>query len=301
MKFDDLQALAVFATVVHEGSLSAAARRLGATPSAISQRLRALEAAHGLRLLHRTTRRLSLTEAGQRLLGPAERLLGDAQAARDALALARDALDGELRISAPVGFARHVAPALAPLLAAHPALRLSLLVDDAMIDLPGHRIDLALRAGRLADSTWVARPIVQFDWLLVAAPGYLARAGVPQTPAALAGHHWLWLHDGPPNLRLQGPGGEQAVLPLAPRLVSNNQLSLQQLAAGGLGLSMQLRPDVDEDLRHGRLVPVLPDWSPGALPVWAVTSDRDASLPAKVRHAMAALHGSLRALPGVRR
>ncbi|MCP5283265.1 MAG: LysR family transcriptional regulator, partial [Burkholderiaceae bacterium] len=166
---DDLQALAVFATVVREGSLSAAARRLGSTPSAVSQRLRALEQAHGVRLLHRSTRRLSLTEAGQRLLGPAERLLADAQAAREALALARDALDGELRLSAPVGFARHLGPALAPLLAAHPALQLSLQVDDAMIDLAAHRIDLALRAGPLADSSWVARPLGRFEWLIVGA------------------------------------------------------------------------------------------------------------------------------------
>lgn len=299
LKIDDLQALAVFATVVREGSLSAAARRLGGTPSAVSQRLRALEAAHGVRLLHRTTRRLSLTEAGQRLLGPAERLLVEAQAAHDALALARDALDGELRLSAPVGFARHLGPALAPLLAAHPALRLSLLVDDALIDLVAHRIDLALRAGPLADSSWVARPVGRFEWLIVAAPAYLARAGVPESPAVLAGHSWLSVRGGPQGLPLQGPAGASLRLSIEPRLVSNNQLSLQQMAVAGLGLSLQLRPDVDEDLRSGRLVPVLPGWGLAPLPVWAVTPDRDEALPAKVRHALAALREALRTLPGV--
>lgn len=279
--------------------MSAAARRLGSTPSAVSQRLRALESAHGVRLLHRSTRRLSLTEAGERLLGPAERLLADAQAARDALALARDALDGELRLSAPVGFARHLGPALAPLLAAHPALRLSLQVDDAMIDLVAHRIDLALRAGPLADSAWVARPLGRFEWLIVGAPAYLARAGVPATPDELAAHAWLSVRGGPQRLALQGPDGQVLRLQAVSRLVSNNQLSLQQMAVAGLGLSLQLRPDVDDDLRSGRLVPVLPGWVPPPLPVWAVTPDRDAALPAKVRHALAALRGSLRRLPGV--
>ncbi len=296
---DDLQAMVVFATVVREGSLSAAARRLGSTPSAVSQRLRALETAHGVRLLHRTTRRIALTEAGARLLGPAERLLGEARAAREALELARDALDGELRISAPVGFARHVAPALAVLLAAHPALKLSLLVDDAMIDLVGQRIDLAMRGGRLADSDWVARPLGHFEWLIVAAPAYLAQAGMPESPAALARHAWLSVRGGLQVLALQGPGGVALQISSEPRLVSNNQFSLQQMAIGGLGLSLQLRPDVEDDLRAGRLVPVLPGWGLPPLPIWAVTPGRDDALPGKVRHALAALREGLRAIPGV--
>ncbi len=297
---DDLQAMVVFATVVREGSLSAAARRLGSTPSAVSQRLRALEAAHGVRLLHRTTRRIALTDAGARLIGPAERLLGDARAARDALEQARDSLDGELRISAPVGFARHVAPALASLLASHPALKLTLLVDDAMIDLVEHRIDLALRAGQLADSAWVARPLGRFEWLIVAAPAYLAQAGVPDSPAALAGHSWLSVRGGTQRLSLQGPGGASVQVASEPRLVSNNQLSLQQMAVGGLGLSLQLRPDVEDELRAGRLVPVLPGWGMAPLPVWAVTPGRDEALAAKVRHALTTLREGFRAVPGVR-
>lgn len=290
--------MAVFATVVRQGSLSAAARQLGSTPSAVSQRLRALEAAHGVRLLHRSTRKLTLTEAGARLLGPAEAMLTAAQSAREALALARDDLVGELRISAPVGFARHVAPALAPLLAAHPGLRLSLNVNDAMIDLIDHRIDLALRAGTLADSSWVARPIGRFEWLVCAAPAYLARAGVPESPPALAAHAWLSVRDGAQVLPLQGPDGAACRLELVPRIVSNNQLTLQQMCTAGLGLSLQLRPDVDDDLRAGRLVPVLPGWGLPAIPVWAVTPGRDAQ-PAKVRHAVAALQAWLRARPGV--
>jgi DNA-binding transcriptional LysR family regulator len=163
LKIDDLAPLAVFATVIRSGSMSAAARALGTTPSAVSQRIRALESRHALRLLNRTTRRLAPTEAGAQLLAHCDAMLQAAQAAHASLERSRDALDGELRLAAPVGFARHVAPALAPLLDAHPALRLHLAVDDAMIDLLAHRIDLALRAGTLADSSWVARRLCAFE------------------------------------------------------------------------------------------------------------------------------------------
>src|SRR5262245_36022263 len=114
---DDLQAMAVFAAVVHHGSMSGAARQLGMTPSAVSQRVRALEAAHGVTLLHRSTRQLRLTEVGQRVHAHCRALVQSAAGAREQMQLARDALEGELRLSAPLGFARHVAPALAPLLA----------------------------------------------------------------------------------------------------------------------------------------------------------------------------------------
>lgn len=290
--------MALFAAVVRHGSLSAAARQLGATPSAVSQRLRALEAAHGVVLLHRSTRKLSLTEAGARLLEPAERMLEAAEAARSALAMARDALAGELRVSAPVGFARHVAPALAPLLAAHAGLRLSLLVDDALIDLIDHRIDLALRGGQLPDSNWVARPLGRFDWVICGAPSYLARRGTPPAPEALAGHDWLGLRAGEQVLALTGPAGAAARVPLVPRVVSNNQLTLKQMATAGLGLTMQLRPDVDEELADGRLAVVLPGWGQPPIPVWAVTPGRE-SQPAKVRLAIEAVRGWLATRTGV--
>lgn len=289
--------MATFAVVVRQGSLSAAARQLGSTPSAVSQRLLALEAAHGVRLLHRTTRKLTLTEAGTRLLEPAERMLQAAEAARSALTLARDELAGELRLSAPVGFARHVAPALAPLLTTHPGLRLSLVVDDALIDLVDHRIDLALRAGKLPDSNWVGRRLACFEWAICAAPAYLSRNGVPSDAQALISHDWLGLRSGEQRYALRGPQGAEMRLTVSPRVVANNQLSLQQMAVAGLGLSLQLLPDVADDLRSGRLVTVLPGWGLPALPIWALTPGHDA-LPAKVRQALEALRYGLRAVPG---
>lgn len=296
---DDFKRLALFAEVVRAGSLSAAARRLGISTSAVSQQLRALEQAHGVTLLHRTTRKLSVTEAGARLADHCQAMVEAAQRARQQLLLAREAPEGELRIAAPVGFGRHVAPALAPLLAAHPGLSLRLMVDDAMIDLVDARVDLALRAGRLADSTWVARRLCSFEMLLCAAPAYLARAGVPQVPADLLAHQWIGTGRSGQALQLEltGPAGQREHLRVEPRAMSNNQLSLQQLCVAGLGLSVAVRADVEDELRAGRLVPVLPGWQGQPIPVWAVTPQREGQ-PAKVRHAAAAIERYLQTVPG---
>ena len=296
---DDLKRMSVFAAVVEHGSMTKAARRLHMSTSAVSQQIRALERSGGVTLLHRTTRKLTLTDAGARFAEHCRAMVRAAAQARELLAQAHDAPEGELRISAPVGFARHVAPALAPLLADHPLLTLRLLVDDAMIDLVDARIDLALRAGRLADSTWVARRLCAFTLGLYAAPAYLARRGVPGGPAELPSQQWIGAPRDGQHLAvdLLGPGGAQAPLRLVPRIMSNNQLTLQQMCVAGLGIALLVRNDLEDDLGTGRLVPVLPDWQPAPIPVWAVTPQRDGQ-PAKVRHAIAALASSLRALPG---
>jgi DNA-binding transcriptional LysR family regulator len=223
-----------------------------------------------------------------------------AAAAREAMALSRDALEGELRLSAPVGFAQLVAPALAPLLARHPGLTLRLLVDDRMIDLEEARVDLALRAGRMPDSRWVARRLCGFTWSLGAAPAYLARAGTPRHPHELLTHEWIGgetMSEGGLALALTGPGGEVEQLRVQPRVLSNNQLTVQQLCAAGLGIAPMVRPDAEDAVRSGRLVIVLPEWQLPVSPVWAVTPRRD-DQPAKVRHALAALQVALRQLPG---
>jgi DNA-binding transcriptional LysR family regulator len=297
---DDLQAMAVFAEVVRQGSMSGAARQLGMTPSAVSQRIRALEQVHRVTLLHRSTRRLTLTEVGARVHAQCLAMAQAAAAAREAMALSRDALEGELRLSAPVGFAQLVAPALAPLLARHPGLTLRLLVDDRMIDLEEARVDLALRAGRMPDSRWVARRLCGFTWSLGAAPAYLARAGTPRHPHELLTHEWIGgetMSEGGLALALTGPGGEVEQLRVQPRVLSNNQLTVQQLCAAGLGIAPMVRPDAEDAVRSGRLVIVLPEWQLPVSPVWAVTPRRD-DQPAKVRHALAALQVALRQLPG---
>lgn len=296
---DDLKRMAVFAAVVQHGSMSAAARSLAMSTSAISQQVRLLEQGSGVTLLHRSTRKLSVTDAGARFAEHCSAMVAAARLAKQQLVLAHDAPTGELRMSAPVGFARHVGPALAPLLAGHPALKLRLLVDDALIDLIDARIDLALRAGKLPDSNWVAQRLCAFDWVLCASPDYLRRSGVPAVPADLLQHEWLvGSRDGSAlQFELHGPGDERETLRVEARITSNNQLSLEQMCEAGLGLGLMTHPDVHSALLAGRLQRVLPAWQIDAGPVWAVTPQR-ANQPAKVRHAIAALQRYFVGAPG---
>lgn len=275
----DLKLYAVFAETVAAGSMSAAARRLGMTPSAVSQAIRALERQTGVTLLHRSTRKLALTEAGQRCLPHCRRMLDAANAAADSLAQARDAPAGELRIAAPVGFGVHISQALAPVLAAWPQLRLHLQLDDAMIDLLDARIDIALRAGQLPDSDWVARPLGRFEIIVCASPTYIERNGMPED---LATHDWL-----------ASPREPDANA----RIVCNNQLTLQQLCEQGLGLARLAHADAAPALARGLLVRVLPDAHLPALPVTALTPGR-AGDPAKTRVALDALRRHFATLPG---
>ncbi len=299
-RMEDLKRMAVFASVVQHGSMSGAARALGMSTSAVSQQVRKLESDGGVTLLHRSTRKLALTEAGQRYHARCAAMCAAADQARAELAASRDAPSGELRLSATVGFARHIAPALGELLAAHPALRLRLLVDDSPIDLINARIDLAVRYGRLQDSTWAARRLGGMQWYLCAAPGWVADHGVPQHPDALLSYSWLGFarENGGLLIDLRSPTGDPRALRVEPRIASNNQLSIQQMCEAGLGLALVGSMDSHDALQAGRLVRLLPDWSFGTLDIWAVTPQRDAQ-PAKVRQTIAALHRYLSQLPGV--
>ena len=297
---DDLKRMAIFVAVVQHGSMSGAARALGLSTSAVSQQVRKLESDGGVTLLHRSTRQLALTEEGQRYHARCAAMWAAAEQARAELAASRDEPSGELRLSATVGFARHVAPALGTLLTDHPALRLRLLVDDAPIDLINARIDLAVRYGRLQDSNWAARRLGGMQWQLCAAPGWVAAHGRPQHPDALLTHSWLGFarEGGGLRIDLHTPAGEPRALRVEPRIASNNQLSIQQMCEAGLGLALVGSMDAHDALQAGRLLRLLPDWSFGTLDIWAVTPQRDAQ-PAKVRQAIAALHAYLQRVPGV--
>lgn len=317
---DEFKPYAVFAETVAAGSMSAAARKLGMSPSAVSQTLRALEQHAGVTLLHRSTRKLTLTDAGERCYQHCRRLLEAAHAAADSLAQARDAPTGELRVAAPVGFAGYIATALAPLLAQSPQLRLRLLVDDAMIDLIDARIDIAVRVGRLSDSNWLARRLCAFEIMVCAAPAYLERHGTPSTPQELANHQWLahhqWLAFAPqtqepadtsastterlPVLTLDlhhASAGSQQVH-VGARIASNSQHALQQMCEQGLGVTHLAHADALAALTSGALVRLLPQWRLTPMPVTVCTPQRDGE-PAKVRVAVQALQRYFANLPGV--
>jgi DNA-binding transcriptional LysR family regulator len=312
---DELKPYAVFAETVATGSMSAAARRLQMSPSAVSQTIRALELRTGVTLLHRSTRKLTLTEDGERCYPHCRRLVDAAHAAADSLAQSRDAPTGELRVAAPVGFAAHIASALAPLLAESPQLRLRLLVDDAMIDLIDARIDIAVRVGRLADSNWIARPLCEFEMILCVAPTYIERYGTPSSPHDLPSHHWLAsareiteaVRDETTlaterlpmlTLDLHMSTGERQRVHVGARIASNSQLSLQQMCEQGLGIARLAYADVLPSLALGSLVRLLPQWRFTPMPVTGVTPRRDGE-PAKVRLAVEALKRYFATLPGI--
>ncbi|WP_199103089.1 LysR family transcriptional regulator [Aquitalea sp. ASV11] len=283
--------MAVFATVVEQGSMVAAARALGMTPSAVSQHISKLESEHGVSLLHRTTRSLTLTEAGSLFYQGCADMLAAARLAEQRLNEMRDAPVGELRLSAPTGFAGPMlTEALAPLLAAHPRLSLKLFFHDEMIDLVQHRIDLALRAGDLKDSSLVARHLADWDSVLCAAPSYLARHPAITTPQQLEQHQWVMLdHERSHTwLTMENAAGEVERPMVERRVSSNNILAARQFVLAGMGLSIQPEPEVRQELADGRLLRVLPQWRLPALGIFVVTPRRDAQ-PAKVRYAIEAL------------
>ncbi|WP_293764836.1 LysR family transcriptional regulator [uncultured Aquitalea sp.] len=293
---DALRRMAIFAMVVEKGSMNGAARELGMTPSAVSQHISKLEKEHEVSLLHRTTRKLTLTEAGSLFYQGCADMLAAARLAEQRLAELRDAPVGELRISAPTGFAGPMLTrALAPLLAAHPRLSLKLFFQDELIDLVEHRIDLALRAGELKDSSLVARHLGDWDSVLCAAPAYLARHPAIQHPSQLLEHQWVLLGGsrGFNWLTLTGPAGEVVQPEVSARVVSNNIVAARQFVLAGMGLSVQPLPEVQDDLDRGRLLQVLPEWRLPAIAVHAVTPRRDAQ-PAKVRYAIEALRQHMR-------
>ena len=302
---EDLRQYVVFAQTATSGSMSAAARRLGMTPSAVSQTIRALEARTGVVLLRRSTRNLSLTEAGERCLPHCLRLLEAGEAAAASLAQARDAPVGELRIAAPVGFGAHVSPALAPVFADWPMLRLRLIVDDRLVNLIDERVDIALRVGDLPDSSWIGRKLCDFDRILCASPAYLARRGVPGAPRDLSSHDWLATGPGATAaadqghelvLDLIGATGSRARPSATARAVATSQVALQQLCEEDMGIAVLFYPEARAALARGDLVHVLAGWRMASLPVTMVVPP-GTSEPAKVRVAASALKSYFAALP----
>ena len=292
---EQLKRMAVFATVVDRGSMVAAAEVLGMTASAVSQQIRRLEDSTQVSLLHRTTRKLTLTEAGATFYQSCAQVLALAQQAEQRLAELRDAPVGELRIAAPVGFSgRPISAALAPLLQAHSGLSLKLLFHDEQIDLIEQRVDLAIRVGTLQDSSLVARHIGDSRMLLCAAPSYLARKAPIRHPENLVGQDWLALSVDLPSsaLTLHGPGGEVQKLRIESRVSCNNILAVRQFTLAGMGISLQPEQEIREELAAGSLRALLPDWQLPPLGIYLVTPRRDAQ-PAKVRYAIEALRQHL--------
>lgn len=260
---DQLQAMEIFAEVARLKSFSEAARRLGLTRAMVSKVIGQLEQRLGARLLYRSTREVSLTEAGQAYLAPCEATLELAREAARAVSPAGEELAGPLRIQAPSSFGSEwLADALARFSLRHPRLTPSLFVDDALLDPIRHGFDLTIRVGGIPDTGGLAsRRLAPCRGVLCASPDYLARCGMPDTPDALLAHqclHFSHLTDGT-SWHFSRDGQERTVRVNA-GFTSNNGLVLHQAALRGLGIVYSTTFLAWRDLQAGTLVRVLPGW-----------------------------------------
>jgi DNA-binding transcriptional LysR family regulator len=299
---DRFTTMATFLRVAELGSLSAAARALGLTQPAVSQQVAALERRLATRLLNRTTRRLALTEAGERYYTQARQILEALAEAEDGLAAPADALAGSLRVHAPVGLGQmHLAPILIGFHRRHPVLTVELILDDRYADLIGEGVDVAIRLGPLPSSGLVARRLATLRRVLVAAPDYIAAHGSPTTPEALADHphiRFSWVAAGE-AVPLIGPDGPLSVR-VQSHFLANNAFVLVEAICAGLGIGGAQLPLVQGLLDQGRLVRVLPDHAYAPLAVHAVTPSARFT-PRKTRAFIDHLATELPRIPGLDR
>ncbi len=279
-----LGAIPVFVAVVENGGFSAAARKLGISKSAVSKRINHLEDHLGVRLLHRTTRKLSLTEAGERYLEHAAEALAAANQAEDAVTELQGEPQGQLRINAPMSFGRlHVAPLIPKFLKRYPRLQIDLVMDDRKVDLVAEGFDLSIRGGILPDSTLIARKLAPIHQVLCASPEYIERHGLPGTPEELTGHNCVLfsLSSDANKWTLIDADGSQSVLVSGSYQVNNSEALLEALRAG-VGIGRLPTFVAGPDLKTGRLVKLFESWRIPDFTMYAVFPERE-YLPAKVR------------------
>lgn len=277
--------MAFFAILAHQPSLAAAAETLNLSAPAVSRRLAALERRLGVRLMNRTTRRLSLTPEGQRYADEAVRILADISQLEQDLAAARQVPRGLLRIAAGFGFGRrHLGPAVADFVTLHPEVEVRLHLSDRPLDLAAEGIDIGIRFGLGGDSGLLARKIASNRRLLCAAPSYLARHPAPSTPRDLTRHDCIFIreNDQTNNTWKLVDGTTQTSVKVGGRVGSNHGEVAVDWALKGLGILLRSEWDIAPYLRSGELVRVLPQWSGAAADIHAIFQERHL-LSAKVK------------------
>lgn len=269
---DRFAAMSAFLAVADRQGFAPAARHLGLAPSAVTRQVAALEAHLGVRLLQRTTRSVTLTDAGARYLDRARRILAEMQEAEDLAQSDRQSPVGRLTVTAPATFGHlHVAPLMADYLRRYPEVRGQLLLSDRWINLVEEGVDLAVRIGRLPDSGLVARPLGRVRQVLVGSPAYLDHAGTPLEPADLERHDLIRLggFEGPEEWRFERAGLE-ARIPIAPRLFTNSADAAIRVAERDGGLARVLSYQAREAIQAGRLRIVLAEFEPPMRPIQIV-------------------------------
>ncbi len=280
-----LRQIESFVSAATRGSLSAAARAEGVAPAVIGRRIDALEARLGVRLLIRTTRRLSLTFEGSAFLEDCQRILIDLRNAEASVSLGGIKASGHLRVTAPAGFGRvHVAPLIGDFLDAHPDVSISLELTDRLTDIINENIDLAIRIGTLDDSSLVGVHLAENRRVVVASPAYLQRHGTPVTPDDLAQHQCLSF--GSYGNQARGwqfqVDGRAISLRVPASIECNDGAVLRDWALAGRGLAWRSLWEVGEDLRSGRLCSVLDEYAAPPNAIHAVFPQRR-HLPLRMR------------------
>jgi DNA-binding transcriptional LysR family regulator len=297
---DKLTLMEIFVRIVETGSFSAVARETGMTQPTVSKQMTALERGLKTRLLHRSTRSLSLTEAGAAYYESCRQIIDQVRAAEVSLGALQGSLGGTLSVNSSVAFGQmFLSRLMLDFQALHPEVSALLTLNDRYIDLVEEGIDVAVRFGRLSDSSLVARRLAGSPVAVVASPAYLERRGVPQHPNELTGHHCLhytYLSTGNEWV-FPAPGGEIRVR-IAGRFRTNNGYALRDAMLSGHGIAVMPLVFIQEELTRGAAVPVLQDFTAPPLPVNAVyPSGRFVS--AKVRAFIDYLQERLPRIPGM--
>jgi DNA-binding transcriptional LysR family regulator len=282
---DRFDSMTAFTKVVECGSFAGAARRLHMSPTMVTTRVRDLEARLGVRLLNRTTRKVSLTEVGRLFYEPCKQILSTLEEAERATTEQQAMPRGILRLNASQSFGMiHLAPAIANFTARYPEVSVDLTLTDRMVDLVEEGFDLAIRSEALPDSSFMTRQVAPCRTVVCGAPRYLEKRGTPKTPAELSAHDCLVLDTLPASGEwvFTGSGRAEIRVQVSGRLRANNAGALVAAAIEGQGLIMEQTCTVGRELKAGRLVPVLTDY---ALPEAAIRAiyPHHRHLSAKVR------------------
>lgn len=289
---EELKRIGVFTKVVQAKSFSEAARQLGVAKSAVSKQIKLLEEQIGVQLFNRSTRKLSLTEAGKIYYRHCEHIVNRAEFALDELRNYQNQPTGTLRISAPVPLARTILiPVIKELRELYPSLNVDLQLDDEIVNVVEQGIDLTLRVGALQDSNLIARKLCETPAVLIASPQYLANYGTPTEPSALVNHQWLALSvQASPYSKTfrHKKTGEQESVALQGNLSINSVETIIAATLNSLGVTLLAKVTIEDLLRSGQLVELLPDYQAAAVPIYAVYPHRE-YLPSKVKVFMALL------------
>jgi DNA-binding transcriptional LysR family regulator len=275
---DRLTSMTAFANVVAAGSFAAAAQRLKMSPAMVTNHVRALEERLGARLLNRTTRKLSLTEAGRSYYEQCALILAQIEAADTSVSALTQAPRGTLRVNAAPVLTFNTAPLIAAYSAAYPEVTVEFTTTDRMVDLVEEGIDVAIRFNQAPDSSLIVRRLGAFKIILCASPAYLAAHGTPREPADLSQHECVaYMYQGFDKLTREwtvvGERGETLV-PITSRVQTNSLETMITAAAEGRGIAMGLSCTVEAAIREGKLVRVLPEHHLGEYPIIALYPHR---------------------------